>query len=90
MALAVREARRADPSSFDEEKTWYRRHTNKHTAAEWGSPEAEWAAQQEVVAQKRFRDPPAEDVGLGDAFSGFFGDDDADSGEEGIEEGADY
>lgn len=65
---AVREARLADPDSFDEEKTWYRRHTKPHTAEEWGSPEEQWAAEAEVVADKRARDRRPEDFGLGDSI----------------------
>ncbi|CAM9963401.1 unnamed protein product [Ectocarpus sp. 6 AP-2014] len=70
LALAVREARLADPESFDEEKTWYRRHTMPHTSDEWGTPQALWAAQAEVVAEKRLRDPGPEEVGLGDSIFG--------------------
>lgn len=73
IAVAVRDARLADPSSFDEEKTWYRRHTNAHTPEEWGTPEEEWAAHQKVIIERRSREPPEEDVGLGDACPGFWG-----------------
>lgn len=67
---AVREARLANPESFDEEKTWYRRHTKPHTTHEWGTPEESWAAEANVVAEKRSRDPGPEDVGLGDSIFG--------------------
>lgn len=84
----MRKARQANPEKFDEEKTWYRRHTNAHTPEQWGTPEEEWAAEKEAVAEKRLRDPQPEDVGLGEgAFSNIFG-----SGEEEDEEddGEDY
>lgn len=63
--MAVREARLANPAAFDEEKTWYRRHTKPHTTAEWGTPQEQWAAESDAVAEKRARDLPVEDVGLG-------------------------
>lgn len=83
VALAVRDARLADPAAFDEERTWYRRHTNAHTHDDWGSPEEERAALQEVAARQRLRLPPAEDVDIGGIFSSFLGD-------TGQEDGGDY
>eukprot|EP00904_Undaria_pinnatifida_P005991 jgi/Undpi1/2521/HiC_scaffold_13.g05900.m1 len=83
LALMVRDARLADPDSFDEEKTWYRRHTKPHTTAEWGSPEEQWAAEAAAVADMKLRDPPPEEVGLGD--SGLWG-----MEAEGGEVGGDY
>ncbi|CAM9255440.1 unnamed protein product [Discosporangium mesarthrocarpum] len=35
IAQELREAREANPSAFDETKTWYQRHTHPHTAREW-------------------------------------------------------
>lgn len=65
--MIVRDARLADPDSFNEEKTWYRRHTKPHTTAEWGSTKEQWAAEAAAVAVLRSRDPEPEEVGLGDS-----------------------
>lgn len=73
--IAVREARLADPNSFDEERTWYRRHNNPLPKP----GEENWAAEAAVVAEKRLRNPGPEEVGLGDSI---FGGD----GEEGAED----
>lgn len=68
LALAIREARLANPSAFDEEKTWYRRHTNPHAPAEWGTPQENWEAEALVVAEKRSRETQPDEVGLGDSM----------------------
>lgn len=81
--MAVRDVRLANPALFDEEKTWYRRHTKPHTTAEWGTPEEQWAAEADVVADKRARETRPEEVGLGDSTLWWGG---AEKGEE----GADY
>lgn len=64
----MREARLADPASFNEDKTWYRRHTKPHTSEEWGTPQEQWAAEADVVAEKRSRDTRPDDFGLGDSM----------------------
>ena len=66
LALAIREARLANPSVFDEKKTWYRRHTNPHASEEWGTPQENWKAEALVVAEKRSRESLTDEVGLGD------------------------
>lgn len=99
IAEAVREARQADPSSIDEDKTWYHRHTNKHTSEQWGTPQEEWAAAQDLVGpQRRSRELEGgvgDVVGLGDsfAFSNIFGGGDGgdqSAGEVDNEDGEDY
>lgn len=68
MTLAVREARLENPSAFNEEKTWYRRHTNPPAPAEWGTPEENWEAEALVVAEKRSRESQPDEVELGDSM----------------------